>query len=181
MTWAWTVPVETAAQRSVLTAYAWRAGSRLIAWPGLEQLSRDTMMHSDTISAARRRVVQFGYLVDTGQRKGMSGRVTVYRLAVANTQGNRGIQSPGKSGYSSPQTPRKTDRDTPENPATDTPENRGQNYELNKSMNSSARDARERAQPEERQPLEPAQRAVEIETAMDKVRRAFPNLMRPKE
>lgn len=84
MRWAFTVPVDNAAQRSVLTAYAWRAGPKLLAWPGLEQLEEDTRHYRETISIARRALVGYGYLVDTGERRGISGRVHVYRLDVTN-------------------------------------------------------------------------------------------------
>jgi pyocin large subunit-like protein len=80
MSLAFAVPVDTAAERIVLVTYAWRAGGKLIAWPGLDQLEADTRLYRETITAARRALVDHGYLIDTGKRQGKRGRTVVYRL-----------------------------------------------------------------------------------------------------
>jgi hypothetical protein len=87
MTLAWSVPVDTAPERLVLVAYAWRAGAKLIAWPSLDQLVQDTRLYRESISVARRALVcHHSYLADTGQRRGKSGRVAVYRLTLNERQ-----------------------------------------------------------------------------------------------
>lgn len=101
MRWGWTVRVNTPAQRLVLMAYgnAHRKGAA-IAWLGLERLVAETMLDRKTASAARLSLTDhpvhgyLGYLTDTGERRGDTGRVAVYRLNFERNEPKNGTIAP---------------------------------------------------------------------------------------
>lgn len=127
--WAWKAPVQSCSQRIVLLALADRAGEDHTAWPSAERLHQDTCLNIKTIPKVLKELTGLGLIMDTGERKGSSRRVVVYRLIGVVDRMN-----PPKNG--SGQYPQK--RDTPEkgiypktdvshsqNTPTDTPENGG--------------------------------------------------------
>lgn len=127
--WAWKAPVQSCSQRIVLLALADRAGEDHTAWPSAERLHQDTCLNIKTIPKVLKELTGLGLIMDTGERKGSSRRVVVYRLIGVVDRMN-----PPKNG--SGQYPQK--RDTPEkgihpktdvshspNTSMDTPENGG--------------------------------------------------------
>ncbi len=179
MDWAWTVPIDSSPERVVLAAYAWRAGAKLIAWPGLDQLVADTSLYRETVSTARKGLVRHGYLVDTGQRRGYSGRVTVYRLDVTNRRGkpliesvDKRAQSAAKAANYTPDTGGKSREEERQMPPSDERGKPLQNYELNNPLNSSSAQAREQDQVAPNDSM----RIEGLESPIDKIRRTMPNL-----
>lgn len=91
---AFAIPVESSAERLVLLAYANHCGhDNLCAWPSRNRLRELTLLDLKTISLTVKRLIRRGLLVDTGERKGTTGRVPVYRLCDANVSENGTIQS----------------------------------------------------------------------------------------
>lgn len=94
---AFAVPVKSSAERLVLLAYANHCGSEdWIAYPSRECLHQSTQLDPKTISSAVKSLVTKGLLVDTGARKGITGRVRVYRLCTPNVSESGTIQSAQK-------------------------------------------------------------------------------------
>lgn len=78
--WAWKAPVQSCSQRIVLLALADRAGEDHTAWPSAERLHQDTCLNIKTIPKVLKELTGLGLIMDTGERKGSSRRVVVYRL-----------------------------------------------------------------------------------------------------
>ncbi|MEC7120678.1 MAG: helix-turn-helix domain-containing protein [Pseudomonadota bacterium] len=141
--WAWKAPVQSCSQRIVLLALADRAGEDHTAWPSAERLHQDTCLNIKTIPKVLKELMGLGLIMDTGERKGSSRRVVVYRLIGVvdrmNPPKSGGGQYPQKrdipknGGIRYPQkrnTPEKgihpkTDVSHSQNTPTDTPENGG--------------------------------------------------------
>jgi len=95
--WAWDQSVETAPQRLVLTALADLCRRRgELAFPSRERLRTMTRLDPKTIACALRELVALGLISRTGEFRGRSGRIPVYRLNfdAANTSENGAIRSP---------------------------------------------------------------------------------------
>lgn len=139
--WAMTATVGSSAERLVLVAYANNAHkARPLAWPGIASLHRDTLLDPKTISSARRRLVERGLLIDTGDRRGSTGRVPVFRLAI-NASGNGGIQGGGnkeKRMDSTKAMPPNQVGNASGNGGLNDTENGGQNQVVNREVTGSA-------------------------------------------
>ena len=87
-------PVESSTERLVLLAYANHCPrDELTAWPSRKRLREMTALDLKTISATVMRLVSKKFLVDTGKRKGATGRVRVYRLCQPNESESGTIKS----------------------------------------------------------------------------------------
>lgn len=142
------------AERLVLAAYAYRAGAKLVAWPGLETLAADTALYRETITAARRELVKVGHLIDTGQRRGHFGRVAVFRLNFNERQKPHlpADQSAAKAAHCGDEMSGKSRTDERQKPQTDTPEKPHGTCQLNSPLNSSGETAQGAEAPEPEQP-----------------------------
>lgn len=79
-TWAWKVRGLKSTDKLVLLALADRAGEDHTAWPSIERLVQDTELNRKTVQAAIARLIDNGYVADTGRKTGASARVRVLRL-----------------------------------------------------------------------------------------------------
>lgn len=99
--WAFSQAVEKSSAKFVLVAMAdcinAEAGD-MLCWPSYAHLAAMTGQDAKTVEAGLRRLRESGLITDTGERKGTTGKVVVYRL---NTPKNGGDE---------------TDRNTPEIP-----------------------------------------------------------------
>jgi hypothetical protein len=154
-----------------------------VAWLGLERLHDITRLDQKTITAARRALKDVhGYLIDTGERRGTSGRVTVFRMNLANTTGNGGIAAVDngrptrekRMGLGG-EIPPNSESNAPENGGSDPPENGDRICSMNLPGTGSALGAEEVAPTKEHFP-EPAPRTDGFESPIAKLRREMPHL-----
>lgn len=82
--WAWVADVKTSSERLVLLAFADRAGEDNTAWPSMARLEKDTKLDIKTVKKVVNTLIENGFLVDTGERKGSTGRVRVLQLVGVN-------------------------------------------------------------------------------------------------
>jgi DNA-binding transcriptional MocR family regulator len=73
-------PVGHSPAKFVLVAIAERAGKENTAWPSVSALVEATCQNRKTVLANMQRLVEMGYLIDTGERTGQTKSVVVYRL-----------------------------------------------------------------------------------------------------
>jgi hypothetical protein len=175
MAWAYSVPVSSPAERLVLVTYAWRAGAKLRAWPGLDRLLTDTRLHRETISKARRALEHRGYLRDTGERRHYAA---VYELGLSSEHLPERPHIQPEGNAEKPANPHgvaaikcgNPDEDMSGKPRT-TPLS-----DSEQSMNSSSAQAREPAQRGEASRTEQAKRVEGFASPIDLPRRAYPEL-----
>jgi hypothetical protein len=72
----------SASERMTLVAYAAHADDDGRTYPSHALLRRETSLNRKTLSAAVATMLRRGWLVDTGERKGVTQRVRVYRMNV---------------------------------------------------------------------------------------------------
>lgn len=149
--WAWTAPVNTCNERCMLLALADRAGDDHTAWPSYDRLAQDTQLDPKTIPIVLARLQAAGHIIDTGERKGPTKRVKVWRLAIPTAEGqpadnptknhpiestqnrNQSASNPPKNGRLNPS---KNGRlNTPKNGVLNPSENGVQNLKQNLSKN----------------------------------------------
>ncbi len=78
--WAWKQNVGKSSSKLVLLALADRSGADNTAWPSIESISRDTELDRKTIINCISHLESIGLIFDTGERKGVTGKVVVYKL-----------------------------------------------------------------------------------------------------
>ena len=78
--WAWKAPVNTSTQRLVLLSLADRAGEDHTCFPSYERLVKDTLLNRKTVVKVIGELIQMGLIQDTGERKGATKQVKVYKL-----------------------------------------------------------------------------------------------------
>ncbi|MBF7690848.1 helix-turn-helix domain-containing protein [Acinetobacter pollinis] len=78
--WAWKAPVQTSTQRLVLISLADRAGEDHTCFPSYERLTKDTLLNRKTIVKVISELIGLQLIQDTGERKGVTRQVKVYRL-----------------------------------------------------------------------------------------------------
>ena len=80
--WALKLPIKHSTAKFVLVAIANHAnGEDWVAWPSVAQLTEATSQDRKTVLANMQRLIQLGYLIDTGERKGKTKSVVVYRIS----------------------------------------------------------------------------------------------------
>jgi hypothetical protein len=98
--WAFAQPIGNASRKFVLVALANRTNLSHDAYPSLVQLGLDTGLNRKTIMSALDWLQSRGYINDTGQRKGSSRRVKVFRLvAAADSTKNGTVPISGSSRF----------------------------------------------------------------------------------
>lgn len=78
--WAWKARVGKSSSKLVLLSLADRCGADMTAWPSIETLSRDTELDRKTVIKAIQHLEEIGLIIDTGERKGSTGKVCVYKV-----------------------------------------------------------------------------------------------------
>lgn len=77
--WAWKQPVPMAAAKFVLVAFADQTTSDL-AFMSLAAISDMTGLDRKTVVASIARLIEWGLIEDTGERRGRTGQIPVYRM-----------------------------------------------------------------------------------------------------
>lgn len=81
MTWAFLQPIPQSSTKFVLVALSNRAeAGTWQAWPSTTSLSEDTAQDRKTVLTNLRKLIELGYIRDTGERRGMTRQVIVYQL-----------------------------------------------------------------------------------------------------
>lgn len=114
--WALAQAVEKSSAKFVLVAMADCVngdGASMVCWPSYRHLTDRTGQDVKTVEAGLRRLREAGFIVDTGKRRGATGRVVVYELKTPENGVVLDLESPDESGEE------KT-RNTPESGAVDT-------------------------------------------------------------
>lgn len=94
ITWALEQPVPKSSAKFVLVVMANLAGDNMTCWPSYKHLTDATAQDVKTVQAGLRRLREEGFITDTGERKGSTGQVIVYRL---NTTEFGGVQPLAKT------------------------------------------------------------------------------------
>jgi hypothetical protein len=103
--WALSCDVDSSAERLVLVAYAndSRNGSA-VAFPSRDRLQQVTRLDPKTIAAALRKLERAGLIEPTGDHRGRTGRIPVYRLMIEKEAKNGGIESRKNGGITATET-----------------------------------------------------------------------------
>lgn len=80
MNWAFAQPVSKSSAKFVLVAMANLVGADGVCWPSGKHLVEATGQDIKTVEAGLKRLREAGYITDTGERRGVTGQVIVYRL-----------------------------------------------------------------------------------------------------
>lgn len=82
--WALAAPVEKSSAKFVLVAMAHcvngKGEENMLCWPSTQHLADTTSQDRKTVLEGMRRLREAGFIVDTGERRGNTGQVAVYRL-----------------------------------------------------------------------------------------------------
>lgn len=113
ITWALDQPVTKSSAKFVLVVMANLAGDNMTCWPSYRHLTDATAQDVKTVQGGLRRLREEGFITDTGERKGSTGQVIVYRLNTpefggvrpapktpeipCNTPKNGGVSGEGKT------------------------------------------------------------------------------------
>lgn len=130
--WAWGQQISKSSTKFVLLALADRAGADNCAYPSVETVSRDTSLNRKTILAALKELIDLGLILDTGERKGRTGKVVVYRLlGIRNRHSDEefGQQSQKRNSTENGIVPI-LDGNSPENGTLNSPKNGTQNLSV---------------------------------------------------
>lgn len=78
--WAKKVKTGSSSNKSVLTWLADMCGADLCAYPSVSALAEVTELNKKTVQDSLRHLIEIGLIVDTGERKGRTKQIVVYRL-----------------------------------------------------------------------------------------------------
>jgi hypothetical protein len=78
--WAWSLSIKPASLKLILLSMADRAGEDHSCYPSIQRLVNDTSLNRKTIISGIDTLCEMGFVFDTGERKGSTQRVKVYRL-----------------------------------------------------------------------------------------------------
>lgn len=113
ITWALSQPVKHSTAKFVLLVMANRADDEMVCWPSTADLAEQTAQDRKTVQENIRRLREWGYIEDTGERKGATKQVIVYRL---KTPENGLVKQAQKRGSSANETGPKFPTNRPEIP-----------------------------------------------------------------
>lgn len=80
ISWAFQQPIQHSSAKFVLVAMANHAGQDMLCWPSAAHLASQTSQDRKTVIANIGRLRELGYLEDTGERRGHTKSVVVFRL-----------------------------------------------------------------------------------------------------
>lgn len=79
--WAWKQSLKPS-EKLILLSMCDRCGEDFTCWPSQKRLEKDTGLNIKTIKKSIKRLCEMGYLSDTGQRKGKTNSVVIYKINV---------------------------------------------------------------------------------------------------
>lgn len=88
--WAWNCKAPSSSAKLVLLAFADRADEHHQCYPSIERIVSDTGLNRKTIIKVIQTLETEGFISDTGERKGATQQVKVYRLNIAENSTKTG-------------------------------------------------------------------------------------------
>lgn len=90
MRWAWSADVQKSSERLVLLSLADRADEQNKCYPSMERVAKDTLLDIKTVKKVISDLIEKGFILDTGERKGLTQKVRVLQLVcVENRENNK--------------------------------------------------------------------------------------------
>ncbi|EGR4105006.1 helix-turn-helix domain-containing protein [Vibrio cholerae] len=83
--WAWSLDIKPASLKLLLLAMADRADEDHCCFPSIPRIEKDTGLNRKTILSGIKKLVECGVLKDTGEKRGRTMRVIVYKLVGVET------------------------------------------------------------------------------------------------
>lgn len=93
ISWAFQQPVPHASAKFVLVAMANHADADMRCWPSSAHLCSQTAQDRKTVQANLQRLREWGYIVDTGERRGATKQVPVYLLRQPENEPVKGLKN----------------------------------------------------------------------------------------
>ncbi len=78
--WAWSLDIKPASLKLLLLSMADRADEDHCCFPSIVRLEKDTGLNRKTILSGIKKLIDCGVLKDTGEKRGRTMRVIVYKL-----------------------------------------------------------------------------------------------------
>lgn len=78
--WAWSLDIKPASLKLLLLSMADRADEEHCCFPSIARLEKDTGLNRKTILSGIKKLIECGVLKDTGEKRGRTMRVVVYKL-----------------------------------------------------------------------------------------------------
>jgi DNA replication protein DnaT len=106
--WVWKQDIKPATLKLLMLSIADRADEDNCAFPSIARLVKDTGLNNKTAQAGVNKLIEQGYVVDTGKRRGPTMRVRVLKilmLSVSEMEAQPSILNPPKNGHISQDTP----------------------------------------------------------------------------
>ncbi len=82
--WVWRQEIKPATLKLILLAVADRADEQHRCFPSIERLVADTGLNRKTVLTGLNSLTESGLIIDTGERRGKTGRVKVYQMTIGN-------------------------------------------------------------------------------------------------
>ena len=82
ITWAFSADLSRSSDKLLLVCLANHANENGLCWPSQPTIAEQTCLDRKTVIAGLRRLIEAGWLHDTGHRRGQSGQVVIYRLVL---------------------------------------------------------------------------------------------------
>lgn len=82
LNWAFAAPIKKSCDKLLLVCLANYANDDGICWPSQAKLVDDTSLDRKTVIGGIRRLLEGGWITDTGQKRGATGHVIIYRLSL---------------------------------------------------------------------------------------------------
>jgi hypothetical protein len=106
--WVWKQDIKPATLKLLMLSIADRADEDNCAFPSIARLVKDTGLNNKTAQAGVNKLIEQGYVVDTGKRRGPTMRVRVLKilmLSVSEMEAQPSILNTPKNGHISQDTP----------------------------------------------------------------------------
>jgi hypothetical protein len=87
--WAFASEARRSSDKLLLVCLANHANDEGLCWPSQARLGEQTCLDRKTVIAGLRRLMDDGWVQDTGRRRGGTGQVVIYRLALDRTPAPR--------------------------------------------------------------------------------------------
>lgn len=113
----WAKPIKTgrSSSKAVLTWLADMCGADLCAYPSIAALADATELNVKTVQSSLKHLVELGLIEDTGERRGATRQVIVYRLVGVNESYADSQHTQKRGAYNTPKNGHVNKSNTPKN------------------------------------------------------------------
>jgi hypothetical protein len=92
--WAWDQQIKPATLKLILLSMADRADEYHTCYPSIQRLEKDTGLNNKTIQTGLKKLESLNIIVDTGERKGPTRRVRVFKISCDLPSKNTDVNHP---------------------------------------------------------------------------------------